>query len=56
MHRSGPAACESIEMALTKIGRISTGEFVEDNYDDIIGYVNLARNQDIRNKEDVTEG
>jgi len=29
-------------MALLKIGRIITGEYVSDNYDDVEGYIKLA--------------
>lgn len=47
-HRPMPSVMEleshdhCIEMILTKIARIATGAFVEDNYHDIEGYCRLA--------------
>ena len=33
---------DAIEMILTKIARIATGEYHADNYDDIFGYGKIA--------------
>ncbi len=34
---------DAIEMCLTKIARIATGDFHQDNYDDLIGYATIAK-------------
>ena len=38
-----PSHEHAMEMILIKIGRIATGNFKADNYDDIIGYATIAR-------------
>lgn len=45
---------ECIGMTFLKIGRIATGEFNEDNYDDAIGYLTLAKNI-LKGEKDVTK-
>lgn len=39
-----------INMILTKLGRIATGRFQEDNYDDIAGYAELAKKVEIEER------
>lgn len=37
-----PAHSHAIDMVLTKLGRICTGDYVEDNYVDASAYIDIA--------------
>lgn len=42
------ATIHACEMIMVKLARIATGNAIEDNYDDIIGYAKLAKQCDFR--------